>query len=92
MLTVMPCERSHFVHAIASSSDAGCLSRVMVPRFGTCDGFESADGDVRCAGLRERSEGGKRNLGVGVGGGCLRKTSGSGDGEERCENDLCKAH
>src|ERR1700689_4968227 len=33
MLTVMPCARSHSVHAIASSSDAGCLSRVMVPRF-----------------------------------------------------------
>src|ERR1700686_2332665 len=33
MLTVMPCAKSHFVHAIASSSDAGCLSRVMVPRF-----------------------------------------------------------
>ena len=60
--------------------------------LGPCDGFEGTDGDVRCAGLRERSEGGKRNFGVGVGGGCLRKTSGSGDGEERCENDLCKAH
>ena len=60
--------------------------------LGACDGFEGTDGDVRCAGLRERSEGGKRNLGVGIGGGCLRKTIGSGDGEERCENDLCKAH
>ena len=60
--------------------------------LGACDGFEGTDGDVRCAGLRERSEGGKRNLGVGVGGGCLCETSRSGDGEERCENDLCKAH
>jgi hypothetical protein len=60
--------------------------------LGACDGFESTDGDVRCAGLRERSKGRKRNLGVGVGGGCLRKTIGSGDGEERCENDLCKSH
>ena len=60
--------------------------------LGACDGFEGTDGDVRCAGLREHSKGGSRNLGVGVGGGCLRKTNGSGDGEERCENDLCKAH
>ena len=97
MLTVMPCARSHLVHAIASSSDAGCLSRVMVPRFhpwrsgelvgtvdaegvgvkrrlGAGDGFEGADGDVRRTGLRERLKGGRRNLGVGVGRGCLRKT------------------
>src|SRR5580692_31708 len=60
--------------------------------LGACDGFEGTDGDVRCAGLREHSKGGSRNLGVGVGGGCLRKTNGSGDGEEHCENDLCKAH
>jgi hypothetical protein len=33
MLTVMPCPRSHLVHATASSSDAGCLSRVMVALF-----------------------------------------------------------
>ena len=56
-------------------------------RFGACDGFEGADGDVRRAGLRERSKGGEGHLGVGVGGGCLRKRSGSGDGEESSEND-----
>ena len=43
-------------------------------RLSACDGFEGADGDVRRAGLRERLKGGRRNLGVGVGGGCLRKT------------------
>ena len=70
--------------------DAECVG---VERgLGACDGFEGTDGDVRCAGLRERSKGGKGNLGVGIGGGCLRKTGGSGDGEERCESDLCKAH
>jgi hypothetical protein len=60
--------------------------------LGACDGFEGTDGDVRRAGLRERSEVGTGNLGVGVGRGCLRKRSGSGGGEKRCENDLCKAH
>ena len=50
------------------------------PRFGSCDGFEGADRDVRRAGLRERLKGGGRNLAVGVGGGCLRQRSRSGDG------------
>jgi hypothetical protein len=61
-------------------------------RFGPRDGFEGTDGDARGAGLRERSKGSKGNLGVGIGGGCLRKTSGSDDGEERCQNDSLKAH
>ena len=61
-------------------------------RFGACDGFKRADRDVRSAELRERLKGGDRNLGVGVGGGCLRKRSGSCDGEQSCENDLYKAH
>src|SRR5208282_4325962 len=56
-------------------------------RFGACDGFEGADGDVRRAGLRERPKGGEGHLGVGVGGGCLRKSSGACDGEESSEND-----
>jgi len=33
MLTVTACARSHLVQAIASSSDSGCLSSVIVPRF-----------------------------------------------------------
>ena len=56
-------------------------------RFGACDGFEGADGDVRRAGLRERSKGGEGHLGVGVGCGYLRKRSGSCDDKERSDDD-----
>jgi len=61
-------------------------------RFSARDGFEGANGDIRRAGSRECFKGGEGNLRVGVGGGCLRKTSGYRDREERCENDLCKVH
>jgi len=56
-------------------------------RFSACDGFEGADGDTCRAGLRERSKGGDRNLGVGVGGGRLRKRSRDDESDERCDSD-----
>ena len=70
--------------------DAECVG--VKRRFGARDGFKGADGDVRRAKMRERLKGGVGNLGVAVGGGCLRKGSCPRGSEECCENDLCKAH